>query len=477
MTTFVGRKQELTKFKDLAQKRQASLVVIKGRRRIGKSRLAEEFAKNKTFLSFTGLTPEAGMTAQTQRDAFAVRLAQHFKLPPLTFTDWTDAFYNLSFHLNDQPTVILFDEISWMGAKDSTFIPKLKSWWDLDVQNRANITLVFCGSVSTWIEDNILKSTAFFGRISLILELAPLSLSESANLLRLRGIKGSENELYKILAVTAGIPWCLEQILPHYSADQNIHKLCFEKGGLLTHEFDRIFHDLFSQKGDIYKNILLNLRNGMQTLHSIRQAVNYSKSGTLSTLMEHLIISGFVTKHAQWVLKTGAEKRQSLYRLNDPYTRFFLKYIEPNMTKINKGSYAEVEMTQLPGYETMLSFQMECLLLQNRSALLKAMAINPADCVFDNPYFQLQSSKHKGCQVDYLIQTRTNNIYVCEFKFRRKELGFDIIEDVQNKINRINLPRGYAAVPVLFHIGGVSDKVIDQQYFYRIIDLADFLET
>ena len=132
-----------------------------------------------------------------------------------------------------------------MGAKDPTFIPKLKSWWDLDVQNRANVTLIFCGSVSTWIEDNILKSTAFFGRISLILELAPLSLANSASLLRLRGVKGSENEIYKILAVTGGIPWYLEQILPHYSADQNIHKLCFEQGGLLTREFDRIFHDLF----------------------------------------------------------------------------------------------------------------------------------------------------------------------------------------------------------------------------------------
>ena len=477
MAAFVGRKQELIKLNDLAQKRQASLVVIKGRRRIGKSRLAAEFAKDKIFLSFTGLTPESGMTDQSQRDAFAVRLAQQFKLPPMTFTDWSNAFNNLSFHLNDKPIVILFDEISWMGAKDPTFIPKLKAWWDLDVQNRANITLIFCGSVSTWIEDNILKSTAFFGRISLVLELTPLSLIDSASLLRLRGIKGNENEIYKILAVTGGIPWYLEQILPSYSADQNIHKLCFEQGGLLTQEFDRIFHDLFSQRGEIYKNILLSLREGMQTLNSIRQAIGYSKSGTLSTLLEHLIISGFVTKHTQWTLKTGTEKRQSLYRLNDPYIRFFLKYIEPNISKINKGNFEEVGMAQLPGYETMLGFQMECLLLQNRSAILKAIGINPADCVFDNPYFQLQSAKNRGCQIDYLIQTRTNNVYVCEFKFRRKELGSEIIEEVQNKMDRITLPRGYAAVPVLFHIGGASDRVIDKQFFYRIIDLAGLLKT
>lgn len=475
MNIFVGRQKELTKLNDLNEKRQASLVVIKGRRRIGKSRLAEEYARNKIFLNFTGLAPVAGITAQSQRDTFAIRLSQQLNLPPMTFSDWEDAFNALSFYLTAQPTVILFDEISWMGSKDAAFISKLKAWWDIDIQNRSNVTLIFCGSVSTWIENHILKSTAFFGRISLIIELTPLSLADSSRLLRLRGVKGSEYDLYKILAVTGGIPWYLEQILPHYSADQNIHKLCFEKDGLLVHEFDRIFHDLFSKKGEIYKNILLSLQDGMKTLDKIRQYIAYGKSGTLSALIEHLITAGFITKHTQWSIKTGINKRQSLYRLNDPYIRFFLKYIEPNMAKIHKDFYEETDMTQLPGYETMLGFQMECLLLQNRSALLKGIGISPSDCVFDNPYIQTQSTKNKGCQVDYLIQTRTNNIYICEFKFRRKELGTSVMEEVQNKIDRLKFPKGYAVIPVLFHIGGVADKIIDQQFFYRIVDLVSLL--
>ena len=155
------------------------MVIIKGRRRVGKSRLVIEFAKNKTFLPFAGLAPIKEVSAQDQRNVFSSQLSTLFRLPPFTFSDWLDGFAHLSQHLNDQPTVILFDEISWMGSKDPTFLPKLKIWWDQLSENKTNIILILCGSVSTWIENNIIKSTAFFGRISLNITLAPFSLSES----------------------------------------------------------------------------------------------------------------------------------------------------------------------------------------------------------------------------------------------------------------------------------------------------------
>ena len=210
MKTFIGRKTELRKLHDLRvsfrQKGLVNLVVIKGRRRIGKSRLAEEFAKGQKFLLFTGIAPTEKVTAQDQRETFARQFCQHFGLPPLQFTDWNDALYHLAHHLTDEPTVLLFDEISWMSSQDPTFIPKIKAWWDLMMQNRSNLTLIFCGSVSTWIEENIINSTSFFGRISLIIDLGCLSLSECAEFLRIIGFKGSAYDIYKLLSVTGGVP-------------------------------------------------------------------------------------------------------------------------------------------------------------------------------------------------------------------------------------------------------------------------------
>ena len=81
MKPFVGRDSELQRLEDLSKSSRACLVVIKGRRRIGKSRLAEEFGKDKVYLPFSGLAPVKGVTAQDQRDAFRL-LKHHAGLEP-----------------------------------------------------------------------------------------------------------------------------------------------------------------------------------------------------------------------------------------------------------------------------------------------------------------------------------------------------------------------------------------------------------
>lgn len=473
MKPFVGRESELKRLKDLAQSGRACLVVIKGRRRIGKSRLAEEFGKDKIFLSFSGLSPVKGVTAQDQRNAFAHELALKFHLPPFTFTDWSDGFAHLTRYLTAKPTVLLFDEISWMGSKDPTFVSKLKVWWDLVLQNLPSIMLILCGSISTWIDKNIINSTAFFGRVSLYLELNELSIPSSRELLTLQGFKGSDLDFFKILSVIGGVPWYLEQIQAHQSADENIKRLCFEKNGLLVHEFARIFHDLFSSRGEIYKKIITILSLGMKTRIALQKLLNFSSSGTLSDYLKALEICGFVTKHPQWSIKTGKPGKMTLYRLSDNYLRFYLHYIEPNLAKIEQDSFSEVPLSSLPGFEPMLGFQLENLLLKNRSLLYKSLGIHAQDIVIDNPYFQKAADRKKGCQIDYLIQMHSNTLFVCEVKMRRKELGLEVIETMKTKIASLAPPKGFGISPVLFHLGPLSDALLSSRYFYRMIDIAD----
>ncbi len=473
MKPFVGRDNELRRLEELSKSGRACLVVLKGRRRIGKSRLAEEFGKGKQLLSFSGLAPVKGVTAQDQRDAFMRQLATLFNRPLSTCTDWSDAFAQLSKQLTGKPTVVLFDEISWMGSKDPTFTSKLKVWWDLVLQNHPSVVLILCGSISTWIDQNIINSTAFFGRVSLYLELGELSIPQCRELLRLQDFRGSDLDFFKILAITGGVPWYLEQIQAHQTADENIKRLCFEKNGLLVHEFDRIFNDLFSSRGEVYKKIIQALSQGMKELSALQKTLAYSRSGTLTGYLKALEICGFVSKHPNWSLKTGKPGKSTLYRLSDNYLRFYIHYIEPNLAKIEQGSFAEVPLSSLPGWEPMLGFQFENLLLKNRPLVYRALGIHSQDIAIDNPYSQKASGRKKGCQIDYLIQMHSNTLFVCEVKMRRRELGSELIDAMKAKIAALALPKGFGVSPVLLHLGPVSDALLSSRYFFRIVDIAD----
>jgi ribosome biogenesis GTPase A len=122
MNLFLGRKQELSRLSRLRRLKKASMVVIKGRRRVGKSTLVQEFAKGKQLISLSGLPPAPGMTKQKQRDEFGDQLCVQLDLPRVSFSTWSDAFRFLGSQIGDEEVIVLFDEISWMGGLDPSFL-------------------------------------------------------------------------------------------------------------------------------------------------------------------------------------------------------------------------------------------------------------------------------------------------------------------------------------------------------------------
>ncbi len=473
---FIGRKEELSRLNFLFEKPTASLVVVKGRRRIGKSRLIEEFAKDKRFLRFSGIPPTSEVTHQSQRNIFAQQLIKQIPGPSLKASDWGELFTYLAKQVGAEPTVILFDEISWMGSQDPTFLGILKNAWDIEFKQNPNLVLVLCGSVSTWIQENIIKSTAFFGRLSLVLQLEELTLSECSTFLDKRGFRGSPYEKFKILSVLGGIPFYLEEVQSKLNADENITQLCFRKGGILVNEFDLIFHDLFTKRNETYKRIIDALVYGSLEFNQIAEAIHYSKGGVLSEYLDNLIEAGFVSRNFTWNLKTGQESpRLSHYRLSDNYLRFYLRYIAPQMGKISRDEFRMVSPSSLPGWDSMMGLQFENLVLKNRHKIKEALRISPEDVVIDNPYFQRKTIAHQGVQVDYLIQTRHKVLFFCEIKFSRREVRSNIIPEMKAKIEKAGPLRGMANCPVLVHMNGVEDNIEDSQYFTEIIDFSSFL--
>lgn len=119
-----------------------------------------------------------------------------------------------------------------------------------------------------------------------------------------------------------------------------------------------------------------------------------------------------------------------------------------------------------------MGLQFENLVLNNRNAIQNILKIDPQEIESDNPYFQRKTSKQDSCQIDYLIQTK-QNLYVCEIKFTAGPVKLNVIDEVQQKMNRLRAPTHFSFRPILIHVNGVHKKVIESQFFSRIIDFSD----
>ena len=470
MTAFIGRQHELSLLRDLLKKKSSSLVVIRGRRRIGKSRLAEEYSQSfpKTY-SFTGLPPTPRITSQKQRDEFSKQMEQQ-KITSKAHQDWSDCFFDLAQSCSRGPVLVILDEISWMGSKDPAFLGKLKIAWDQHFKKNPELIMLLSGSNSSWIEKNILSSSGFLGRVSLRLHLQELSLSECNRFWDPDKNRIVAYEKLKILSVTGGVPRYLEEILPQETAENNIHRMCFTPEGFLFSEFDNIFSDLFSHKSVQYKNIVEKLTKGPLSLSEIAGQLGREKGGDLSDYLSDLCETNFVSRDFNWNIKTGKTGKLYRYRLSDNYLRFYLKYIEPNKNRIQNAGFEGLP----PAWNSILGLSFENLVLNNKRLLFELLKIKPQDIILASPYYQTQTLSRKGCQIDLLIQTKFNTLYVCEIKFEKNSIGYSIINEVQQKTDRLALPKGFSCRSVLIHVGGVTDAVIESDYFSDVIDFTQF---
>lgn len=440
-----------------------------------KSTLVEKFLEGKNSWSFSGIPPHENKTSKEEIDSFVNQMTRNIGMPKLKTEDWAEVFWHLGNQAQkEKEIVIFFDEISWMGSKDENFLGYLKTEWDRTFSKCSNLILILCGSVSNWIEDKIINSTGFYGRISIKLKVEELPLPDCNEFWKVQGDRISAFEKFKVLGVTGGVPKYLEEVIPTESAEKNINELCFRKEGLLFREYKQIFYDLFSRRAGTFDKIIRTLLKGSKNLDEICSELKIEKSGNISKYLHDLISVGFVSEDKTWNIKSKKKSNLKRFRLSDNYIRFYLKFIEPNITKIEQNGFTSYSIAHLPGWETIMGLQFENLVINNINKLYEILNISIQDVVKSGPFFQKKSTKNKGCQIDLLIQAKYNTLYLCEIKFLSKDVGRLVVGEVEEKIKRLSYPKGYTVRPILIHVNGVTQGVLESDLFDKIIDFSDF---
>lgn len=475
-----GREEEIGELETLLAKKVSSLVVITGRRRIGKSTLVHFFAKKnfKRHLEFSGLAPHENQHNKDQLDHFARQLSEQTQMPGFQFTDWTEAFSALNAYIQNikTPILVFFDEISWMGGHDHDFPGKLKVAWDTKFKSHPKLIMILCGSVTSWIQNNILKRADFVGRISLELNLMELPLSVLHHFWGSHGKRVRAHEKLKILLVTGGVPRYLEEIRPQVTADQDLAHLCFQTSGFLFNEYDKIFNEIFQKKASLYRKLVQAVADKHLSAVEIGKKVSKAQNRDLSEALTALELSGFLNREFIF-LPNGKKTKISYYRLKDNYLRFYLKYIDPVKDRILQTRLPIKTVDHLPNWNVIAGFQFENLVLNHLPEILQQLKINPSSILSASPYLQRKKTRNKGaCQIDLMISCKHKTLYLCEIKYRQT-INSSVIKEVQRKIDVLEGGKTYSIRPILIYAGEIDSNSESElhDYFDKIISLEEII--
>ena len=459
-------------------KRVSSLVTCRGRRRIGKSTLIKEFARKTEarFLKIEGARPEDGFSNRDELRVFAEQLAAQTGCERTMPENWLEAFIRLDREIKSgQKTVVLLDEISWMGYYDPMFANTIRMAWENYWKEHDRLVVVLCGSVSSWIKENLIDNASYMGRRSLDLVVGELPLRECVKFWGRAAERVNAKEIIDVLSVTGGVPRYLEEVEPSLSADENIKRMCFLPNSILRTDFDEMFTDVITRQPVFTAKVLDCLVDGPRSVTDIAEHLKEEKSGRMSSALTRLVEAGFVSDDAGKNPDTGCDIREKKYRLRDNYARFYLKYVAPVKRVIDAGMFSFVGLEQFSGWESVKGLQFENLVVNNAAELLSPLHMDRTLVLSAAPYFRRasESSGKEGVQVDLLLQTKMSYCIV-EVK-RKAKIGREVIDEVERKRNLLPHPASVSVRTALVYDGDLSPSVEADGYFDVVVRFGDLL--
>ena len=411
----IGREKEIARLQHCMESDRSELVIVYGRRRVGKTFLVDQFFQGKFDFTFVG---GHHLAQRVQLQNFAKALNRTTETPSsLSFKNWFEAFDALENHLESLPTnrkkVVFIDEMPWIDSIRSNFTSAFENFWNSWAARRNDIVFIASGSATSWMVDKLVENQGgLHARITQHIYLRPFTLHETEEYLKSRGCEWDRFQIAQCYMFFGGVPFYLSLIEPKLSITQNVDMLCFERGGALSIEFDELYNALFTH-ADHYINIVRLLaehRSGM----TAKQIADKSRvdGNQLKRILTNLERCDFIMRFQYY----GKKSRDRIYKLTDFYTLFYLKYIEPNKDSHDDRWWSRhFESRSVESWQG-LTFELLCLMHINQ--ILSALGIAGVSTDVSTWYDTGEKAKAlRGSQIDLIIERADRIIHLCEMKF------------------------------------------------------------
>jgi len=416
----IGRDKELQELDWAMQSQRSELIVLKGRRRVGKTFLIRSYFNDSYSFHFVGAHKKKKAVQLSNFRESLIRFSGRDDIPEITC--WHEAFKQLEIYLENCPDkrkVLFFDELPWADTHGSDLIDELEYFWANWVQNRDDIVFIACGSATSWMKEKMEENQGgLHNRITHRIYIRPFFLSECREYLQGHGFNWDDYTIMQCYMVFGGVPYYLSLLRPYLSLVQNIDNLLFQTGGDLRDEFSELYNALF-KSADRYIRIVefLNTKREGFTRGEIEETTGYSGGG-LSKMLDNLESCDFIVSYQQF----GNVSRQTLYRLSDFYTIFYFRYIRDNRTRDEQYWQHHFQDRSVQSWE---GFSFEQLCIRHLTHIKHALGIS--GIATESSAWRYAPTEGRGAQIDLVIKRVDKMVHLCEMKF--SETPYTITKD------------------------------------------------
>lgn len=431
---FVGRENELRTLEEAYRHPGFQMVVVYGRRRVGKTTLLDRFAKGKPTIYFTA--QEESATTNLRR--FSRLTYQRFGVPVTAgaFPSWLDALQYVAGEAAklDEPLLVILDELPYAAVAEPSLASELQIAIDHSFR-KTNATIVLCGSNEGFMESEVLGSKSpLYGRRTAQIRLRPLDCRDASSMLP--GI--SPEEAVRYYTTLGGTPYYVEQVDPSQTYEENVARLLFSTSGLLYEEPAMLLRQELREPA-LYNSVLSAVAHGMTTPKAIAERAGIERT-SISKYLRVLTDLGILERRIPFGSGSGITRRAS-YAVADPFFAFWYRFVGPNVGAIELGAGAavarDVAMGQaLPTYEG-AQFERVCMEWLARS---NAAGSLPFLATSFGRWWGTDPRAREQADIDVVAASKSQRALICgECKWRN---SFDESEAIRTLEHRASLIDG-----------------------------------
>ncbi len=336
MDRFIGRQAEIAELNRYLDPKHGHLLSVYGRRRVGKTTLLIEWAKQ-TGLPYLYWVAKRETPAAT-RQSLAQAMwnwahPQSIGMQPPEFGGWEALFQDMAARVGDTPTVIIFDEFPYAQESDPSLASHLQAAWDHHFKERP-VLMVLSGSHIGMMVNLSESDAPLHGRFSAEIPIDPLPFRTLTEFFP----RYEEEERVELYAVLGGIPAYLERFSPDLTLRENIQEHLYRRSGLFRSDPGLIVSDLLRETR-VYESVLRSVAQDNHVFSDIARSAGITND-KLSPYLRRLVELRLVERRvpATIPLRQLAKSRMGRYYLRDPYLRFYFRFIEPYLSILEYGS-------------------------------------------------------------------------------------------------------------------------------------------